>query len=247
MAITNRVWYHGSPGKLVLSNRPLFLTQRKDVATQYANGKVAFTGRVPTTQPTVYEILLKTSRIVDMRLSSIQDLYVARREVWNAEHDDADEKMPRISSVGFLISKSGLPSYGHAMQLREMFKDYDGMYFDEGSQGLSLLVFDGGRGATIVGQESVAQTSALKVHAPVLTIINNTLKAVGVDFRLVRGRGYYYFTGGGQAESIYTMWLEQNEVGLRIAFEATVEALKTEDIDPTRFVAEFKRRVEKHQ
>lgn len=87
----------------------------------------------------------------------------------------------------------------------------------------------------------------LKVPHPVLSIINNTLKASGYEIRLVRGRGYYYFQNATRADSIYMMWLEQNEQCLRIAFDYTVDAIKSEDLDPTKFVAEFKRRVEKHQ
>ena len=90
--------------------------------------------------------------------------------------------------------------------------------------------------------------SELKVKHPVMSIINATLKASGYKIKLVRGRGYYYFqTENSRADSIYMMWLEQNEQCLHIAFDYTVDAIKSDDLDPTKFVAEFKRRVEKHQ
>lgn len=88
----------------------------------------------------------------------------------------------------------------------------------------------------------------LRVPFPVMSIINNSLKAAGYKIKLVRGRGYYYFlTDNCRADSIYMMWLEQNEQCLRIAFDYTVDAIKSDDLDPAKFVAEFKRRVEKHQ
>jgi hypothetical protein len=57
-----------------------------------------------------------------------------------------------------------------------------------------------------------------------ITKINNRLKSLGREERLVRGRGYYYLRGGEASgfpnSSIYQMWIQPEE------FESVWEEIK---------------------
>lgn len=68
---------------------------------------------------------------------------------------------------------------------------------------------------------------------PVTTIINDALRAAGLEQRLVRGRGYYYVTNCGLASvtALYTFKLERTLEDLNYALAHVAEVLKAEGVD----------------
>lgn len=157
MELASGGWYHGSPSdSLVLDKRMLFITQDKSVAVAYAQGKVAFTGRVTPTQPTVYTLKLTRKKFLDLRKPDHCLIYTEQQRAYNATQVDADNRIPSLKSQGFIMSGTGLPGYGYARAFRVVFGSlFDGMYFDEGSQGISLGLFNPQRSAQILSKEFV--------------------------------------------------------------------------------------------
>lgn len=150
----NSTWYHGGAENLRLTNRPLFVTKFKEVAEAYARGEVFGAGSRGHV-PTLYEIAVLSHKIVDFRTQDFRDLYVERRPAFNASRKDRDEEMPKLTSIGFISSHTGLPSYGLLRGLSQMFADHDGIYIDESSQGWSLALFNPQHSARILSSRSL--------------------------------------------------------------------------------------------
>lgn len=132
--------YHGSQTESVDWNnfKLLFITANPKVADDYAHGRVAFTGvkRGPIT-PTVYQLQISPRKIFDLRKPQCKEDYEVVRT------SNPDQELPSLRSEGFIMSRTGLPGYGHVRGMRDGLVDlgYDCMYVDEGSQGVSLAVF----------------------------------------------------------------------------------------------------------
>ena len=153
-AVSSTSWYHGSPSPDVMFNQNamMFFTKDFNVARQYALGQVAFTGKVPkhtVRHPTVYEVALTVNRIFDFRIhrneyealrnQALHGLFKTNPLFWDGDEPDF---LPKSTSEGFIHSHTGLPGYGRIKQFQALLHDYDGMYVDEGSQGISLVVFN---------------------------------------------------------------------------------------------------------
>ncbi|TAG44444.1 MAG: hypothetical protein EAZ30_17225 [Betaproteobacteria bacterium] len=146
----NKIFYHGSPcDRLELDSRTLFLTQDIRVAKCYANGQVGDT-------PTVYSILPKGNmRVLDLRDQSQRDWYKRVRVAFNKQPAFEDDQLPKLEAVGF-IQATGLPGYGTAGLFKLAFEsEFDAVLLDEGSQGVSLAVFNPGRSLQIAGKSHV--------------------------------------------------------------------------------------------
>ena len=174
ISLSTQYYFHGSPYSNILfdKDRITYFTQNIKVATAYAKGDVANTGRQIdkslVKSPTVYECILKLGPIFDFRKqwAEYETLHKAAKKSVFHEHDvflDDDSKyhpMPKLDSIGFIM-KSGLPGYGHTEEFKVLLtshlcpKKYDGILIDEGSQGTSIAVFDPRHKVTIVQEISV--------------------------------------------------------------------------------------------
>ena len=160
ISLSADLWYHGSPFNNVDFNidRTTFFTRSLKVATAYAKGNVMATGKQLNDKlvkdPTVYQCTLKLSHIFDMRKQWAEyealrkaaktTLFKYREAFFDGEDKDP---MPKLESEGFIMN-SGLPSFGRANQFKVLLNSklnkvrYEAMYIDEGSQGLSIAIFD---------------------------------------------------------------------------------------------------------
>jgi hypothetical protein len=140
--------YHGSPRRTEFDAfKTTFFTQDLSVARQYAKGqtfKVGGPTKVDT--PRVYSVKVTVTKAFDMRGLPHKDLYESLREKYKEHPLFEDDPLPKLSSQGFISSHSGLPTYSHVQQFKTLFQleklPYDSMWVDEGSQGISLAVFD---------------------------------------------------------------------------------------------------------
>jgi hypothetical protein len=149
------MFYHGSPSdKLELDSRTLYLTQSKDVARAYAHGTVAFCSKSVGDKPTVYSVVTRgTFRVLDLRRPEAREWYAQARACLNKQPAFEDDQLPKIGAVGF-IQATGLPGYGVAGLFKTAFAgQFDAVLLDEGSQGVSLAVFNPAQTLTIVGEE----------------------------------------------------------------------------------------------
>lgn len=116
----------------------IFVTSNIRVAQDYAEGKVAFAGlKHGPIVPTLYQLQINPRKVFDLRKQPCREDYVVIRD------SNPDQELPSLRSTGFIMSHTGLPSYGHVRGMRDALVDlgYDCMYVDEGSQGISLAVF----------------------------------------------------------------------------------------------------------
>jgi hypothetical protein len=143
ISLSSTLMYHGSPcaglNLKSLTKGVLFLTHSKQIAKDYALGKVHFTGKcIGERSPTVYHIRCSPHKLFDLRKPDSQEVYDRIRQ----EHPD--EELPKLSSEGLIMRHTGLPSYGNIGGLKLPLRQlgYDGMWVDEGSQGISLAIFN---------------------------------------------------------------------------------------------------------
>ena len=155
---TTLTLFHGSPYSNVdVSEAPLlYYTANIEIARDYALGTVAFTGRPPKgvhTEhgPTVYKVKAAGLHIFDFRRTDHRELYQHLQEDFNKRltEDENDSRRPRLwlpplDSEGFIMNRTGLPSYGHIRVLIPLIKErhFDAIWIDEGSQGTSLAIFN---------------------------------------------------------------------------------------------------------
>lgn len=134
--------YHGSPNGGLTELRGLtFLTNDVNVATQYAKGQVFNTGGTEDTGGKVYRVAVSTKNTLDLRKPEHQTAYETARRIWN-KAADVDDRLPPITSEGFVISKTGLPSYGRIATVLNAMPEFDSAFVDEGTQGVSLAVLN---------------------------------------------------------------------------------------------------------
>ena len=150
---TTLTLFHGSPYSNVdVSEAPLlYYTANSKIARDYALGTVAFTGKPPKgvhTEhgPTVYKVTASGLHIFDLRRTDHQKLYQHLREDFNKRltEDENDSRLPRLDSEGFIMHRTGLPSYGRIRELIPLLKKlhFDAIGLDEGSQGTSIAIFN---------------------------------------------------------------------------------------------------------
>lgn len=118
------------------------------VAEAYAKGTV-FKSRSSRTligyNPTVVTCSVSSLKVFDFRIAKCVDLYEVIRKAWNVEHSkDPDALLPKITSPGFISSHSGFPGYGYIKAMASGIRKlgYDAVYVDEGSQGISMFVWN---------------------------------------------------------------------------------------------------------
>lgn len=135
--------YHGSPFAELdfstLNRGMVFLTRDRKIAESYARGRVAFTGKGDgPKKPTIYTVFAQPTKIFDLRKEPHREIYKQIRL------NNPDEELPGINSEGFVMRHTGLPSFGHVGGLKTALPKagFDAMWVDEGSQGLSLAVFN---------------------------------------------------------------------------------------------------------
>lgn len=137
--------YHGSPNAKLQELKGLaFVTPDKQTAEQYAKGAVAFTGKTEDSGGRIYEVDVNTRDTLDFNKAEHRAAYDKARKEWNATHD-ADERLPPLTSEGFISSKTGYPSYGRVADILKALPVFDSMFVDEGGQGFSVAVRDGSK------------------------------------------------------------------------------------------------------
>ena len=162
-SLSSNMWYHGSPyGNIDFKlDRITFFTHDKKVAEQFAYNKPFNTGKRLSDQaildPTVYQVELNLKRTFDMRKQWHE--YETRREAATkgvfrdnlifTGDDGKRDWLPKLDSEGFIM-RSGLPGYGRIAQFKVFLPDYDSMYVDEGTHGISLAVFDPRKKVSII-------------------------------------------------------------------------------------------------
>ena len=140
--------FHGSPNDSIDAFKGVtFFTPNRAVAEEFAKGQLAGSAKTEATAPRVYEADVVLGNTLDMRTPEGKGAYAEAREAWNKAHPD--DRLPPVTSEGFLISKSGLPSFGYARTLLQAMPAYDSVVVDEGSQGESYAVRDGAAQAKI--------------------------------------------------------------------------------------------------
>lgn len=133
--------YHGSQYSNVdfKNIKVLYCITDRREAERYAKGEVHFAGKWPQgiPGPTVYELHINTNDVFDMRIEMHQRIYDEIRAAY------PDEELPSRKSMGF-IQRTGLPGYGEIRGMRQGLLDngFDGIWVDEGSQGISLALFN---------------------------------------------------------------------------------------------------------
>lgn len=145
--------YHGSPYSGIKDfgnvKPPVFFTQNLNVAKEYAKGQVVMTGHKPNSDvvssPTIYVVDVDASNSFDMRNEEHKNLYEKLRLlIVNANPNDQEIKddYPSIKSNKFIMSNSRLPSYAYIRPIMSLIKDnFDSVWVDEGTQGVSLGFF----------------------------------------------------------------------------------------------------------
>lgn len=132
--------YHGSPDTGINALTGLvFYTPSREVAKQYADNQVFGTGRGASGTGRVYEETVSTKNTLDMRKQEHRAAYEEARKKWNATAD-LDDRLPPLTSEGFVSTKTGVPSFGYAQRLLAAMPEFDSVWLDEGAQGLSLAV-----------------------------------------------------------------------------------------------------------
>lgn len=90
----------------------------------------------------IYNVDVNIRRVLDFTDIEHRKEYAAAQEKWNDRYFDKDEWLPKLSSPGFLSSKSGHPSFGYARGIHQALPEYGAIWVDEGGDPPSLAVFD---------------------------------------------------------------------------------------------------------
>lgn len=202
--------FHGSPNDSIDTFKGVtFFTPNRAVAEEFAKGQLAGSAKTEATAPRVYEADVVLGNTLDMRTPEGKGAYAEVREVWNKTHPD--DRLPPVASEGFLISKSGLPSFGYARTLLQAMPEYDSVIADEGSQGESYVVRDGAAQAKIIeapkpedlGELGTRQYSVGKKDLPEGAIVRLNLPHVpgGYEVTAVVGKEVYVDEYGRETEN----------------------------------------------
>lgn len=165
--LNEELFYHGSPygGLSSFENvkPPIFFTKKRSLAKSYATqhrlGAQTDPGGVADKQPTVYKVDLDPGNVLDFRQQSIKDAYseIRKKELQNLPKDDWWQ-YPAIDQKGFLSVYSGLPVFGQVISILDLFakhgKQYNSVWIDEGSDGISLAVIHPKGRIQILDQEN---------------------------------------------------------------------------------------------
>lgn len=133
--------FHGSPAESIteFKGKDAFLTPHPHVAEQYATGDIMGAQKTQRGGGRVYQVDVDPGQTFDMTKPEHQAIYNAFRDSYN-KTAGIDDKLPRLSSEGFIQSGSGLPGYGRARQILHELPTFDSMRVDDGMHGISLLV-----------------------------------------------------------------------------------------------------------
>jgi 8-oxo-dGTP pyrophosphatase MutT (NUDIX family) len=158
--------YHGSPygGLDDFDNvrPPIFFTLDKNVARQYALGQIVGAQADPGTTnmvPTIYTVDISGVSPFDMRRPEHMQMYEQVRPAYNIENHD--DRAPPLHAEGFIQSGFGLPNYGQVRLLWWMIGNhgFDSVWVDEGTQGISLAIFQPHGKIIIIDKQEVSKTA----------------------------------------------------------------------------------------
>lgn len=142
--MTTKIMYHGSPSK-DLSFKGFrgitFFTENPKVAAMYAKGDVFKTGKTAGTGPTVFVVQVALGKILDLRKPADQQLYERSRKTFNGMQSDPDDMLPTLKSIGFIMSNTGLPSFGYVRAMFQAIKGIDTIIVDDGQSGITFGVY----------------------------------------------------------------------------------------------------------
>lgn len=181
----NKILFHGSPYGGFKSfddvRPPVFFSPHERVAREYALGKIVGAQKKPTNStndPTVYKVSVSPRETIDFRNTRDRDFYVrARKEYFDAHPDDEDRffHYPRLNAAGFISSKSDTPMFSYGQPLITLFKkagrNPDSIWLDEGSQDVSLAVFEKGNGKIKILDVHPLTDAVMPLLMPLLMII----------------------------------------------------------------------------
>ena len=155
--------YHGSPDQNISKFKgQAFFTKDPEVARQYSKGNIAASATgADQNGAAVYKVKVNPDKVLDFREPGAWEDYEARRKEFNSKLTDPDEFMPKADSLR--DSNTGLPSYGRARTLLDMYPEHDAIWFNEGTQGESLLMRDASGKVHIVGK---ADPQDMKFKSP---------------------------------------------------------------------------------
>jgi len=165
LATSSEVLYHGSPFGGLASFReskfsPIFLTPSKKTAFEYALNKMLDSGitsqknpEIENPGPTIYTVRVTSKNVIDFREESTREKYMElRKKLKVGEYPEitSDEEWlslyPPLHGEGFVSASTGLPSFSRGGLIVRLFKTagipVDAIWLDEGSQGISLAVFN---------------------------------------------------------------------------------------------------------
>jgi hypothetical protein len=91
----------------------------------------------------VYDVEVRVKHTLDMRKPEHRAAYEEARIAYNASHSDPDDKLPKITSEGFIHRGDGLPMWGYVSQIKDAMPEFDSMLVSEGGHPSSLAVFNG--------------------------------------------------------------------------------------------------------
>jgi hypothetical protein len=139
------VLYHGSRysdiDQLSSLDGISYLTADPAVAKEYAQNDLLGSGKIQgaTEGPTIYHVQADLGQVLDLRTAEGQAHYKQLRTQFNKTVSDPDEKLPKLTSEGF-IQASGLPGFGNARTVLQHSPEFGAMLVDEGHQGTSIAV-----------------------------------------------------------------------------------------------------------
>lgn len=152
--------YHGSPYGGLKSfehvKPPIYFTPDENIARQYAVGTILAAQKNPggiiIKVPTVYKVNISINNPIDFRIKDDVNFYINARQAYidtNKEDEDRFFTYPKINATGFIDSSSKLPMYSNSKAIIKLFGIYgrksDAIWVDEGTQGISLAIFDGSK------------------------------------------------------------------------------------------------------
>jgi hypothetical protein len=158
MIILNTQMYYGSPysGITFKQKRMQFFTKSLKFATQYALGRVFNTNKIVgvSQKPTIYTVEIQ-AMVCDFREDKVKRLYEEKRPLFN-KNKDPDDHLPRLNSEGFIMT-NGLPSYGHAHGLKDMFEPlgYEALFISDDNTEITVAVFNVSKNCTLLKEEGL--------------------------------------------------------------------------------------------
>jgi hypothetical protein len=157
------VMYHGSPygglSSFEGTRPPIYLTPHYHIARQYAidQGLPAAQrdpGGLSRKVPTVYKVRISPRHIIDFRDADVQARYAALRSRCD---QSLLGRCPPLDEEGFICSHTGLPMYSYARPLVKLWHEggieADAIWLDEGTQGISLALFEPSRAQILATEE----------------------------------------------------------------------------------------------